>query len=183
MAGANNKSLKKAGMSEAEIAHVRSGQTVIHNAQATAIQHSATRREAAADFRSKAAGHFAAQRALQEAAKARKGALLAERQRRVGASVGAVSRGMLAARKAKAEPKLTTLAGSTKQVAWATDMRKRAIDAATAAAKSDPALWGDTLRVFRSIKNAKTWIDNGRNPRDHAYNVRNMAESEGIAFD
>jgi hypothetical protein len=90
---------------------------------------------------------------------------------------------MLAARKAKAEPKLTTLAGSTKQVAWATDMRKRAIDAATAAAKSDPALWGDTLRVFRSIKNAKTWIDNGRNPRDHAYNVRNMAESEGIAFD
>lgn len=41
MAGANNKSLKKAGMTAAEIEHVRKGQAVIHSAEATAIKHSA----------------------------------------------------------------------------------------------------------------------------------------------
>ena len=104
MAGANNKSLKKAGMTASEIEHVRKGQAVIHSAEATAIKHSATRAAAASDFRGKAAAHFSAQRALHEAAAQRKAALQGERAKRLGVSLGAVSRGMLKARKGPAIP-------------------------------------------------------------------------------
>lgn len=199
MAGATNRALKAAGIPKATIATLRvehgSGLSLrsalgiaherglpvgkaaeFHAAREAKHAASPAGQAAAADFRAKAA---AALRAAGE----RKTAMLAERQKRVAGTVRALGKGMLAQRKAAAVPKLPALTGTEKQVAWAAKMRETAIATAAEAAKRDPDLWKDTLRVFRSIRNAKTWIDNGRNARDHAYNVRNMADAENIAFD
>ena len=199
MAGATNRALKAAGIPKATIATLRvehgSGLSLrsalgiaherglpvgkaaeFHAAREAKHAASPAGQAAAADFRAKAA-------TATKAAGERKAAMLAERQKRVAGTVRALGKGMLAQRKAAAVPKLPALTGTEKQVAWAAKMRETAIATAAEAAKRDPDLWKDTLRVFRSIRNAKTWIDNGRNARDHAYNVRNMADAENIAFD
>lgn len=93
-----------------------------------------------------------------------------------------VARGMRQKQAASASA-LPKLSGSDKQAAWASKMRDAAISAAERAAKQAPGLWADTVRVFRSVKSARTWIDYGRSPTDHVYNVRHMAGAEGIRLD
>ena len=130
MAGANNKALKKAGMTAREVETFRATGGKSLRATVTAAKHSPTVQGANADFRAKAAA------GLKNVAE-RKAALQAARQQRVGKSLGAamqVARGMRqkqaadAAQKAaaagsaaKANPKTVRAAGDAARM-----MRERA---------------------------------------------------------
>lgn len=109
MAGANNKALKKAGMTAREVETFRASGGKSLRATATAAKHSPTVQAANADFRAKAAAGL---KSIAE----RKAALQAARQQRVGRSLGdamKVARGMRQKQAADAAKKAAAAAPKT----------------------------------------------------------------------
>jgi hypothetical protein len=134
MAGATNRALKAAGIPKSTIATLRvehgSGLSLrsalgiaherglpvgkaaeFHAAREAKHAASPAGQAAAADFRAKAATAL-------KAARERKAAMLAERQKRVAGTVRALGKGMLAQRKAAAVPKGRTISDALKAAGW-----------------------------------------------------------------
>lgn len=159
MAGANNKALKKAGMTAREVETFRATGGKSLRATVTAAKHSPTVQGANADFRAKAAA------GLKSVAE-RKAALQAARQQRVGKSLGAamqVAKGMRQKQAADAAQKAATDAPTAKATEGANTRTVKALSAVTKITAQARRDYADGHRTVAHKLSEAGWNQTGPN--------------------